>query len=339
MTALQEFQRLESPALLSSGSGAQRRDVIVALGDATLTIIDQRASAISHWSLAAMHRINPGKEPALFAPGTDVPERIEVSDQTMSRAIQKVLDSVDRGRPHPGRLRTRALTLLVFGIILASIVWLPGAIQRYAASVLPWPTRAAIGEALMVEVRNLTGPTCNAPSGVQVLRSLTQQLLPNTPDSSVRILRGGATGATHLPGRIILLERGIVEDHETAEVVAGFILAEAVEADASDPILSLLDHTGLWATLTLVATGRLPDGALEGYAQAQLADPPDAPASEYLLPRFAAAGVPSTPYALALDITGESTLDLIEADPFTGQSPRPLMSDDTWIALQEICGV
>ena len=65
---------------------------------------------------------------------------------------------------------------------------------------------------------------------------------------------------------------------------------------------------------------------------------PHAPlAADTLLEAFSAQGVKSTPYAYALDASGETTLELIEADPFV-TSPRPVLSDGDWVALQGICG-
>ena len=67
-------------------------------------------------------------------------------------------------------------------------------------------------------------------------------------------------------------------------------------------------------------------------------DPASMP-DEPLLERFAAAGVSSTPYAYALDITGESTLRLIEGDPMRSEGARkPVLDDGDWVALQGICG-
>jgi hypothetical protein len=57
-----------------------------------------------------------------------------------------------------------------------------------------------------------------------------------------------------------------------------------------------------------------------------------------LLAGFAAWSVRAAPYAYARDISGESTLALIEADPFAGQTPEPLLSDGDWLRLQSICG-
>jgi len=56
-----------------------------------------------------------------------------------------------------------------------------------------------------------------------------------------------------------------------------------------------------------------------------------------LLAQFEAAGVPSAPYAYALDPSGETVLSLIEADPFSGRTPTPILADGDWIGLQNIC--
>lgn len=338
MTAVQEYQRLEAEGLYISEPGAQRRDVVIALGDATLTIIDHRATALAHWSLAAVERVNAGAEPALYAPGPTSPERLEISNQEMVSAIQKVLAAVDRDRPHPGRLRGRLVMLAVAAVLALAVFWLPGAILRYTASVVPWPSRVAIGESLMEEVARLSGPACDDPAGLVALSALVSKVLPMPERRNVQVVRDGVTGAAHLPGGHLLVGRDVVEDYESPDVIAGYLVVEAAKADAADPLLALLDHAGLRATLALMTTGRLPEGALEGYAEARLAMPsPDLPIGT-LVPRFADAEVPATPYALAVDITGEETLPLIEADPLAGQSPAPLMEDGDWIALQGICG-
>jgi len=64
----------------------------------------------------------------------------------------------------------------------------------------------------------------------------------------------------------------------------------------------------------------------------------DAPGSvTALLARFRAAEVPSSPYAYALDPTGETVLALIEADPWPKGPPRAVLTDEDWLRLQDIC--
>lgn len=57
-----------------------------------------------------------------------------------------------------------------------------------------------------------------------------------------------------------------------------------------------------------------------------------------LLALFRNAGVPSRPYALARDLSGETVLPLIEADPFPDGAPEPVLRDGDWLRLQSICG-
>src|SRR6056297_3625758 len=83
MTALKQFARLEAPGIWRAEPEAQRRDVVVAFGDATLVISDQAGRALSHWSLAAVARINPGDLPALYTPSADALEVLEIEDDSM----------------------------------------------------------------------------------------------------------------------------------------------------------------------------------------------------------------------------------------------------------------
>ena len=78
---------------------------------------------------------------------------------------------------------------------------------------------------------------------------------------------------------------------------------------------------------------------MSGYGERLVSDtePPPALSDDLLLAAFAAARVPSSPYAYSVDPTGETTLGLIEADPFRTTEPRAVLSDREWVALQEIC--
>ena len=79
MTALQEYQRLESTGLWRATPEDQRREVVVSFGDATLVIADPRGGhALTHWSLPAVVRLNPARRPALYAPAADAGEELEI---------------------------------------------------------------------------------------------------------------------------------------------------------------------------------------------------------------------------------------------------------------------
>ena len=83
--------------------------------------------------------------------------------------------------------------------------------------------------------------------------------------------------------------------------------------------------------------GQLDPASVAGYGSTLLTTPPLAVPNAALLARFAAADVPSTPYAKAFDPTGNASQALIEADPLARGERRPLMTDSDWIGLQSIC--
>lgn len=337
MTALEQYERLEATGLYWPSDDAQGVDVILSIGNASLTITDQRDVALAHWSLAAVERLNPGRRPAIYAPGPEAPERIETPDAEMIAAIERVRAAVRRSRPHPGRLRSRLLAGTVLAGLVVAAFWLPGAILRTTAEIVPEAARAALGTALLDEIAVLAGRPCDGETGVEALDRLVAALGPSGPRAA-HVLPGARPGAWHLPGGTVILSRSVVEDHESPQVVAGHLLAEAERAARHDPLQALLGHAGLVATLRLATTGTLPGDALSDYAEALMTAPPAPVAPAALAARFRAAGVPLSPYAYALDVTGEGTLPLIEADPIPPDAAVPLLSDGEWVALQGICG-
>ncbi len=337
MTALTKYQRLEAPGLWRASPEAQRRNVVLSLGDATLTISDTHDMALTHWSLPAIIRLNPGERPALFAPGTDATEQVETDDDTLIKAIEKVRTVVEKRRPHPGRLRHWVTAGLFGGLVALTVFWLPDALRNYTVSVVPTPTRDAIGQRILNRIGRVAGQQCTGSTGRAALDQLGFRVLgSNTP--RMIVLSGGVQTTTHLPGHITLLNRSLIEDYEEPDVVAGFLLAEDARRRATDPIQALLDHAGLKATVRLLTTGDLPDTVIDSYAEWLLTSTPATIDRDTLLARFKAAGVRSTPYAYALDLTGESTLDLVEADPVPLSDATPLLSDADWVRLQGICG-
>lgn len=338
MTAITEFERLEAPGLWRETADAQRRDVIVSVGDATLVLTDSNEVALSHWSLPAVERVSLSSErPAIYRPGLDADELLEIDDEVMIHAIDKVQAAIDRRRPHPGRLRSRAVLGGAAVLLGLAVFWLPGAMRDQALRIMPDEIRARIGAELLDNIRRVAGGRCETAAGRAALGRMHARLLGPEAPGTLIVLPGGVAQATHLPGGIILLNRALVEDYEEPEVVAGFVLAEDARADAIDPLRPLLDFAGFAQTAQLVASGQVKPATLAAYGEALLTEPAAPLPDEALLARFAAAEVSSRPYAYALDVTGEATLGLIEADPAPGAEGRAVLSDDDWVALQGIC--
>lgn len=343
MTALMQYQRLESTGLWRETATAQRREVVVSVGDATLTISDLNDRALTHWSLAAVARANPGEAPAIYHPDGDPDETLELDPQEaaeMIAAIDKLRSAINRTRPRPGRLRLISLIASFSAVAALAVFWLPGAMRDHATEVVPQAKRHEIGTSLRNAMQRVTGPNCAEPAALAALRRLAQRLPdPRGRIPDLQVVRNGVRTAEALPGGAILINATLIESNEQPDVVAGYILAAQTRAALSDPLRALLDTGGFNASFRLLTTGIVPEPVLLRHAEALAAQPPAPPPDEALLAAFARAGVRATPYAYALDITGESTLPLIEADPFATRAPdQVVLSDGDWLRLQGICG-
>lgn len=336
MTALTKYDRLEATGLWRPTPQEQRREVVVSIGNATLVISDINDQAITHWSLAAVERYGTSNSPSVFHPDGDPGETLELldSEPEMIEAIETLRKAVLKARPNPGRLRWLGATVSISVVAAALIFWLPDAVQKHTLNVVPDVTRAKIGDALLTRIERVAGTPCRSQPAGPALKTLAVR----TNTKELIVLRSGITDSLYLPGGKVLVNKVLVEDFEEPDVVAGYILAEQVRSQTNDSLKTMLKHLGLHATFTLLTTGNLPSAALDDYAEEVLSNPRPLADETALLAAFATAKIRSTPYAKAVDVTGETTVGLIEADPVSGTLAKPLLRDGDWLRLQAICG-
>ncbi len=336
MTALKQYQRIEATGLWRASSDAQRREVVVSIGEATLTISDFNDRALTHWSLAALVRQNPGSYPAIFNPDGDPDETLELAqtEETMIEAIDRLQRAIDRARPHPGRLRWLTVAGVVVAVLAVLTLWLPRALQSHVVSVVPEVKRQEIGATILQRIERVSGKACASPDAQASLDRLAKR----TGVRQVVILPAGLSDSLSLPGGTVLLSRSMVEDHEDPAIAAGYVIAARARAEVHDPLDDLLDRTGPSAAFRLLTTGQLTETIVDTYTEQVLSDPGAGVTDEQLLSSFAQAALPSAPYAYAVDVTGESTLSLIEADPMAGRTLEQVLPDHDWVRLQNICG-
>lgn len=336
MTAFKEYERLEASGLWRETPDEQRREVIVSVGEATLTITDLNDTALTHWSLAAVVRVNPGTRPAIYSPDGDPGETLELdeTETAMIDAIKRLRQAIDKTRPHPGRLRLVSVVATVVAVLAVLFLWVPGAMLRHTVGVVPDIKRASIGQALLGRIERVAGRTCMSADTAPVLTRLATR----TGVNQVAVLRDGLQDSLHLPGGIVLLNKSLIEDHEDPAIAAGYILMEQARASQIDPLAELLDSGGPTASFRLLTTGEVNVETLDHFVEQVLVTPRADISDELALEIFANASVPSTPYAYAKDITGETVLGLIEADPLNGVTVTPVLPDRDWVLLQNICG-
>jgi hypothetical protein len=300
LTALKQYQRLECAGLWQDMGDAQRRDVIVSIGETSLVLRDPKnEQVLAHWSLPAVRR-QGGKVPALYHPGDDMGETLELSDPDMIAALETVKKEIAAARPQPGRLR--GAILLFCGILVGGglVGWLPNALRNHTASVVPPSVRAEIGQLAFDDITRLTGAPCTEPQAQAALAGLSARLSGTASPPILLVLREGLSGPGQLPGDIILLPPALITEQDGPQALGAAITRQIALAKTTDPMLPVLSFAGLRATFTLLTTGALPADALHGYGEAFLRNRPAATA---------------------------------EAATLT----EPLMPDADWIALQAIC--
>lgn len=330
MTALSKYQRLECGGLWRPDPDAQRRNVTVSFGEASLVISDSRSETpVAHWSLPAVARRNPGERPALYSPDADVGETLEIDDPDMIGALETVASALRKGRRPWARLRLAVAGTVLLAVLVLGVGWLPGALVAHAARVLPASTQAEIGRAILADLAREGQPGCGAPLGLRALTRLQERLGAGRLVVVAAQPGGAMPPALVLPGGLVILSQRMVEEQDSPEVAAGHVLAALAAAAGDDPLLAALQAAGLRATLVLLTTGEVPARALRGHGAARLAAPPVPPDAAALAPYFAAAAVAAEPYALATGADGEALAP--------GHLTRPVLGDGDWVSLQGIC--
>lgn len=349
MTALTRYDRLEATGLWRETPDARLREVVVGLRNTTLLLTDPRTEQpITQWSLPAVRRLNPGAEPALFAPSDDAEESLEINDLDMIAALGQVRRVLEKRRVRPGRLRmalTAGAALAVVGLV---VFVLPQRLVDYTVTALPERSLADLGKASLEDLGRLTGSPCNRPQGQSAADGLARRLFTAKP-LRIAVLRDALSGPRALPGGVIALPLSTLDKARGPEDIAGSLLVEAARQPGDQSLAGLLNHAGLFATLGLLTSGHMARDAVQGYGDQILADPGDLSGltndptrQAALIDSFRQAGLSTLPWAepRATGTGAEADLAraLIAADPFPEGGPEPVLDDADWLMLQAICG-
>ncbi|UWQ16497.1 hypothetical protein [Jannaschia sp. M317] len=327
MTAIEGLDRLETTGLWRPDAGAQRQEVYVSIGEAELVVQDRSGSALSHWSLPALVRLNGTEVPARYAPSRREDEELEIEEPEMIAALDRVVAAVGRGRQRPGRLR-RVLTGLGLGLAVGfAITWLPGALRDQAAGLLPPSKRVEIGRLMLDELTLLTGPPCETITGREALEQLQARILPTTP-ARLEVLRDLPHPALALPGGLLVLSDGILVTQDDPNLAAGHVLAAAITARVSPPLVDFLRDVGPLSLIRMLTAGTIAPADITQHIEGLLLDAPPLANGSVLRSGFNAAALDWGPYQVA---TGQS----LGADA-PGEM-IPALDDPSWQRLREVC--
>lgn len=314
MTALAQYVRLDSVGRWQPEPGAGWQEVGVSFGKATLVLSDGAGEPLAHWSLPAVRRVNPGGSPAVFAPDAEGSEALEVEDDLLVAAIERVRTTVARARGAPRRNRRLAALALGGAALLLAALWAPGAVRRQALEVVPDAKRSEIGATVLGYLQRDLGTACRDPLATAALERLRTRTLGEGSPGQAVVLPGAPPAALALPGDILVLPKSVVVGAAEPAVVAEAMLA--ARAASPDPLAPLLDRLGTFGTLALLATGEPSAEAVAEHAAALAAAPPT-PEPGAVDAALAAAGLATGP-----EVGAEAPL---------------LLTDGEWVSLQGVC--
>ncbi len=372
MTALKQYARLEAAARYFDGQSGRPLDVLVSFGERSLVIIGFDDAAKGHWPLATLKAVSDRGDPTIqLVPDLQSDERLVIQDAEMIRAIERVCPGL-RKKPADKKGIRRAVFwsgAAIGAVLLLVFVILPALAGRLAPFIPPEKERA-LGDALVLQIRDLLSlggseiGFCNAPDGQAALSEMTARLngaadLP--AELGVAVMDHSMINALAAPGGRVVLFRGLIEDAESPEEVAGVLAHEMGHVLHRDPTVGVLRSAGTAGILgmmvgdvfgaTIIVAGS--EVLLNARYQRDVEARADRAAVEIL----ERAGLPSTPFAaffrrLADRFGGsQGLLDYLSSHPALGERAEaaaaadqigtaafePVLDDAQWLALREIC--
>jgi hypothetical protein len=232
-------------------------------------------------------------------------------------------------------LRT-GIFLGIFSIVFLTLVfWMPQAVRNYTAEILPGVKHIEIGNKLFEHLKRVTGPACEADFSKTSLKHLSERLF--TEKTPIFIVPDGIKTTISLPGNILLANRNLVEDFEDPDVLAGFLVIEKLRSQTFDPMEDLIQNISLISTFRLLTTGLIKDETLMDYADYLVTRPQETIQTNKIIKAFHDKKLSLLPFAKAIDMTGEGSFELIEADEIKKSPVQTSLPDSYWVSLQNIC--
>lgn len=335
MTALDQYIRLEATGRWRETSDSDWREVLVSFGNATLVLSDFDEEPLTHWSLAAIARVDGGNGPALYAPDAGTPELLEIADPEMVGAIAEVARMARIRRPAARRGRAGARWLLpalgAAALLGLAALWGPGALRTRAFALITPEQAGLVAE----NIRNrLDARTCTTPEGTRSLSRLAARV---TPGTRVLVMNWDTPLLSVLPDGTVLIARPLVERSGAGETVAGWIALGAASGPEASPLHAWVQGLTVPGLLAFLASGEIGarDVAAMTDAIAGSRYAPEAARVARTVRTLDDRGVDAGPFLA--DMAGRYPDLALPGDPGT-DAPAVIPRDQDWVALQNICG-
>lgn len=330
-----QFDRLESLGLWKETDTSQKREVIVSFGKSSLVLYDIRNFPLTHWSFAALRCIHKKDGRMIYTPDQNSFETLEISDDTMNRAIQRVCKAVYYPRPHRGRIRVLFFGLGLICLGLLSKYWLPEALARHTSDLITQNKAQEIGKDMTAIIQTQTGPFCQSSRFDFITRKLESRLKLES-EFILYIAHLDTRKSVHLPGGIILVDRSLIENFSQSDILAGYVLMEQVLYSEVPPFQRLFLNAGILSTLRFLTTGELDYRILKTYVNMRITSSQRLPDIKKLQAAFQEKKISSQDFARVFDPTLETTQALMKENTVLDQQNQ-ILSDQEWLTLQSVC--
>lgn len=144
--------------------------------------------------------------------------------------------------------------LIVSGLLAVVAVVAFGAGSKLAARAIPIGWEMALGDTI---AGKMDERGCTSPAGHAALAHLVARLHPDGPPIQVSLVDWGIVNAVTIPGRRVLLFRGLIDQAQSPDEVAGVLAHEFGHVERRDALVALLRGYGLSLVMGGVDGGAL----------------------------------------------------------------------------------
>jgi len=325
------------------------------------------------WLLGDLRLIPDQAAPGIAVIGLtgDHPARLYVYDPSTAGYLLANCPRLKRPdkTPNLGRRLSTLVTGAVASVALIIFVLIP-VMANQLALLLPRAGEQALGDTTYEQIRNALGHErglavweCSGENGTRALEKMLARLAGAAQFDyrlRVHVLDHQMVNAFALPGGHIVLFRGLLEQAESPEEIAGVIGHEMGHVERRDPTRLALRSAGSIGVLGLLfgdfAGGTVVLFLAEQLIQAQYSQDAEAKSDAFAHALLAAAGLPTSGMAdfflrLRDEFGDESGLmshlashpdllgraDKAEAADVTNGNFKPVLDRWEWRALQSMC--
>jgi Zn-dependent protease with chaperone function len=253
---------LTSDAVFFDGATSARHDVTLELNDYAVVIFGPAGELIDQWPYPRLKHLSAPAH--IFRVGlrkADNLARLEIADQEMAHAIDLACPDIDRTGASARKARGRAITLsflAAVSLFAVAVYGVPMLADRLSPLV-PQGIERRLGSAADTQVRTMLdkGPRdrpfeCGGAPVEQAGRAAFEKLMNRLRGAAAlriplrtAVIRRDEANAIALPGGHVYVFKGLIDQAETVDEVAGVIAHELGHVANRDGTRAILQATGL----------------------------------------------------------------------------------------------